>query len=87
VVTLTTVGYGDRFPVTAGGRGVAIVLMLLGIGLMGVITATLASYFITQQRDEKLTVVEERLQTIETLLEAQTTVLGAWASNAVKDAP
>jgi hypothetical protein len=61
--------------------------MLLGIGLMGVVTATLASYFITQQRNEKLPVVEESLQTVETFLEAQSTVLGAWASNAVKDAP
>jgi voltage-gated potassium channel len=32
IVTVTTVGYGDRFPVTSGGRGVAVVLMLVGIG-------------------------------------------------------
>jgi voltage-gated potassium channel len=43
VVTVTTVGYGDRYPVTPAGRGVA-VLMLVGIGLLGVITANVASY-------------------------------------------
>lgn len=68
VVTVTTVGYGDKFPVTAAGRGVAVVLMLTGIGLVGVITATLASYFIQQEKDENLVAIEARLSRIETLL-------------------
>lgn len=51
VVTVTTVGYGDRFPVTAGGRSVAVVLMLLGIGLIGVLTATVASVFVKEHTD------------------------------------
>lgn len=42
--TVTTVGYGDRFPVTAAGRGVAAFLMLAGIGLLGVVTANLAAF-------------------------------------------
>lgn len=46
VVTLTTVGYGDVFPVTPEGRVAAMVLMLLGIGLFGAITATVTSYLI-----------------------------------------
>jgi len=45
-VTVTTVGYGDTYPVTAGGRGVAVVLMLVAIGLIGVLTATVASFFV-----------------------------------------
>ena len=44
MVTVTTVGYGDTYPVTAAGRGVAVVLMLTGIGLIGVLTATVASF-------------------------------------------
>lgn len=43
VVTVTTVGYGDRYPVTSAGRGVAVALMLVGIGLVGVLTATVAA--------------------------------------------
>jgi voltage-gated potassium channel len=51
VVTVTTVGYGDRFPVTGGGRAVAVVLMLVGIGLIGVLTATVASFFVAEHTD------------------------------------
>lgn len=72
VVTVTTVGYGDRFPVTAGGRGVAIVLMLVGIGLLGVITANVAAYFVTKGDTDdrrRLQVLEERLERMEGLLE------------------
>ena len=51
IVTVTTVGYGDRYPVTEGGRIVAVVLMLLGIGLIGVLTATVASVFMKEHTD------------------------------------
>jgi voltage-gated potassium channel len=52
IVTVTTVGYGDRFPVTGGGRTVAVVLMLVGIGLIGTLTATVASVFIKEHTDD-----------------------------------
>ena len=51
IVTVTTVGYGDRFPVSGGGRAVAVILMLLGIGLIGVLTATVASVFVKEHTD------------------------------------
>lgn len=35
IVTVTTVGYGDKYRISAGGRGVAVVLMITGIGLVG----------------------------------------------------
>jgi hypothetical protein len=38
--------YGDRFPVTAAGRGVASVLMVIGVAVFGVVTATIATYFV-----------------------------------------
>lgn len=46
VTTVTTVGYGDRFPATNTGRLVAAGLMLAGIALLGVVTAAFASWLI-----------------------------------------
>ena len=84
IVTVTTVGYGDRYPVSAGGRVVAAVLMLVGIGLIGVLTATVASVFIKEHTDankeqinknhrdlgEQLAVISERLGDVERRLGA-----------------
>lgn len=46
ITTVTTVGYGDRFPTTTEGRFLAVGLMIMGISLMGVITASVASWFV-----------------------------------------
>lgn len=46
LVTLTTVGYGDKFPVTPEGKVVAAVLMISGIGLFGTFTAYMSSLFL-----------------------------------------
>jgi voltage-gated potassium channel len=79
VVTVTTVGYGDRYPVTAEGRGVAVVLMLVGIGLVGTVTATVASYFVEQGQQQNTIEMEERLDRIERMLEQLVGVLAAGA--------
>lgn len=68
VVTVTTVGYGDKVPVTAGGRGVAVVLMLVGIGLIGTLTATVASFFVEESADRDKRDLEARLERIEGML-------------------
>lgn len=46
ITTMTTVGYGDQFPVTTAGRFIAAGLMVGGIALLGVVTATLASWMV-----------------------------------------
>ena len=46
ITTMTTVGYGDQYPVTPVGRLVGVTLMLGGITLLGVVTATLASWLV-----------------------------------------
>ncbi|MCP4119303.1 MAG: cag pathogenicity island protein Cag26 [Desulfobacteraceae bacterium] len=53
VVTMTTVGYGDISPTTLGGRIVGLLVMLSGIGLIGLLTATIASLFIENKFMEK----------------------------------
>jgi voltage-gated potassium channel len=53
VTTMTTVGYGDRFPVTGTGRLVAFGLMIGGIALLGTVTATLASWLVETVAAEK----------------------------------
>ena len=52
IVTITTVGYGDIYPFSSGGRVVGVFLMLFGIGFLGMLTATLASTFVEQRRQE-----------------------------------
>ncbi|MDY6851737.1 MAG: ion channel [Thermodesulfobacteriota bacterium] len=52
IVTVTTVGYGDISPATLGGRVVGMLLMMLGIGFLGVFTATIAGIFIENKMME-----------------------------------
>ncbi|WP_217587544.1 potassium channel family protein [Lentibacillus saliphilus] len=53
IVTMTTVGYGDLSPETPVGRIIASVLMLTGIGVIGLVTGTIASVF-TSNKEEQL---------------------------------
>jgi voltage-gated potassium channel len=100
IVTVTTVGYGDRFPVSAGGRAVAVVLMLVGIGLIGVLTATVASVFIKEHTDatkdelrkghadlgQQLALISDRLADVERRLGATPTEMDAVVTAAQADA-
>ena len=67
-VTVTTVGYGDHFPVTGPGQVVAVLLMIVGIGLISLITASVAALFIDDEVADETDEIAERLDRIETLL-------------------
>jgi voltage-gated potassium channel len=48
-VTITTVGYGDKFPITTEGRIIGAVLMTMGVGIFGTFTALVSSWFIEKK--------------------------------------
>lgn len=52
-VTITTVGYGDKYPVTTEGRLIAAALMTVGVGLFGTFTAYVASWFVEEKKEEE----------------------------------
>jgi voltage-gated potassium channel len=52
-VTITTVGYGDKFPVTTEGRIIAVILMTGGVGLFGTFTAYASSLFSIESKSNK----------------------------------
>lgn len=74
IVTVTTVGYGDMFPVTPAGRMAASVLMLLGIGFVALITASIAAHFVETKGEEtpdlmgEIASLHDRLDAIVALL-------------------
>ena len=84
VVTMTTVGYGDFTPVSAAGRAIAVVLMVVGIALLGVITASVASWFVTltnsrndsdhqeedAQRDREIVEMRQEIASLHSKLDA-----------------
>jgi len=53
LVTVGTVGYGDKYPVSVAGRLVGLLLIFSGVGLMSVLTATIASAFVERKLKEE----------------------------------
>jgi voltage-gated potassium channel len=66
ITTITTVGYGDRFPISTEGRLLAGVLMIAGVGLFGTLSGFIASWFLTPGRARE----EEELNQLRAELDA-----------------
>ena len=70
VVTMTTVGYGDKYPISPGGRVVGLILIFSGVGLMSLFTATIASVFVGKKIKEE--------KGLETIREKDHVVICGW---------
>lgn len=67
ITTVTTVGYGDVYPITNTGRVIAVLLMIGGISLVGVVTAALASWIIERVAEEETVLQSATVAHIEEL--------------------
>ena len=73
ITTITTVGYGDRFPVTTEGRAIAAALMVCGVGLFGTLSGFIASWFLKpqqQQRDDDIAALTHEIRELRAALAA-----------------
>ena len=73
LVTVTTVGYGDIVPVSLFGKWLAVLLMLVGIGTIGMLTSSLTNFFVKDNPDEqiKLDKLQDELSSQRILIEKQ----------------
>jgi voltage-gated potassium channel len=65
VTTVTTVGYGDLYPVTVQGRLIGMALMFVGIGFLSLLTAAVASRFVREERSDEHEEMMETLRQIQ----------------------
>jgi len=74
VATITTVGYGDKYPVTSEGRVVAAILMVAGVGLFGTFSGFVAAWFLAPgqaNRETELAALQRDVTEIKQLLNAR----------------
>ncbi|WP_342451801.1 potassium channel family protein [Arthrobacter sp. H16F315] len=88
MTTITTVGYGDHYPVTVLGRCVAAGLMVGGVAVLGVVTASVASWMVQSVAEETAAEIDsaeepirEELRRLSAQVEHLTTLLRAGAAD------
>ncbi len=64
VVTVATVGYGDVYPKTPQGRALAVLLIIFGVSIFGIVTASISSYLVEQDIKDDRKHEEEKIQTL-----------------------
>ena len=76
LVTVTSTGFGDFYPVTLGGRVIGVILMFSGIALFSVVIALIASYFShkrimfsAKRTNQRLELVEKKMEAIDAKLD------------------
>lgn len=67
--TITTIGYGDHYPVTATGRVVAVVLVVFGLSFFGAFTAYVASFFLEKAQLKEETEIHHLIHEVRKLRE------------------
>ncbi len=85
ISTITTVGYGDRYPVTTAGRVVAACVMVIGVGLFGTLSGLVASLFLGKE-EEKIETEESAILTEVRALRAEIAELRAAQGRSVDTA-
>ena len=74
IVTITTVGYGDKYPVSSEGRLMAGFLMVVGVGFFGVLSGFVAAWFLkpqTQKRENEIEVLAGEIRQLRELVESK----------------
>lgn len=69
ITTITTVGYGDIVPESSEGRIIGIVLMFSGVGLLAILTASIAALLMSEDVEAEEQRIEARLDAIEAQLQ------------------
>jgi voltage-gated potassium channel len=67
ITTVSTVGYGDTFPVSPAGRGIAAFLMLVGIAFFSWLTANIAAFFVEQGSEEPSVTMDDIMAKLDSL--------------------
>ena len=91
VVTLSTVGYGDQYPVTTQGRVLGAFVILTGVGIFGTLTGYLANFFLSpakkKESGDELSDIRSQLDAIKELSAQQQDAIATLEESLTKREP